>query len=531
MPGGAWLPLQVPGLPGDEDLRIREQHGVQAEALPFRGEIDGGLQVMQVLHGDACFAAGIRDPVAHVYSRGYFPALAERDLVKRRYHVLLPSVVEIDGVGGEFPVAELHGDLVLGEPEARVKCNLAGSVAVPLRLMSPFTTQAPVVITCNRRLSPFLEQEVRALGFVPEEVFLTGVKLKASIDECIRLNLSLRCASQVLYSLQEFRAPDGDALYAALRSFPWERYLPAGGYFSVTSNVRNETINNNLFANLRVKDAVVDRLREIRGERPETGADLRGAVIHLHWTDDVAQVFLDTSGNSLGRHGYRRFPGRAPMLEALAAATILATRWDRESPFINPMCGSGTLAIEAALIATDTAPGVFRNDYSFMHLIGYDETVFERERGKLEQAIRERVPGLRIIATDYDKTVLEMARKNARAAGVDDLIEFRLCDFRDTEVPAGGRGVMMVNPEYGERLGEESALEQTYGQIGDFMKNKCGGYWGYVFTGNLELAKHIGLKAKRRIEFYNSKLDARLLEYELYEGSRKRAPEPGRRDD
>jgi putative N6-adenine-specific DNA methylase len=131
------------------------------------------------------------------------------------------------------------------------------------------------------------------------------------------------------------------------------------------------------------------------------------------------------------------------------------------------------------------------------------------------------VPGLRIIATDYSKVAIEAARKNAHAAGVADLIEFAVCDFAETEVPPGGRGVMMVNPEYGERLGDIAELEQTYARIGDFMKKRCGGYWGYVFTGNMELAKHIGLKAKRRMEFYTSKIDSRLLEYELYEGSRK----------
>jgi putative N6-adenine-specific DNA methylase len=389
--------------------------------------------------------------------------------------------------------------------------------------MSVFTTPAPVIITCNSRLAPSLERETRELGFVPEEVFQTGLRLQASVNDCIRLNLSLRCASQVLYFLEEFRAPDADALHAALRRFNWEDYLPEGGYFSVTSNVRNETITNGMFANLRVKDAVVDRLRELRGARPDTGSELRGTVIHLHWTDDVARVYLDTSGSSLARHGYRKIPGRAPMLEALAAGTILATRWDRQSPFINPMCGSGTLAIEAALLATRTPPGLFRNDFAFMHISGYDADVYETERGQVERGSLDAVPGLRIIATDIDPTAIENARKNARAAGVADLIEFAVCDFRETEVPVGGRGVMMVNPEYGERLGDITELELTYKQIGDFMKSSCGGYWGYVFTGNLELAKHIGLKAKRRIEFYNSKLDARLFEYELYEGSR-RAP-------
>jgi putative N6-adenine-specific DNA methylase len=387
--------------------------------------------------------------------------------------------------------------------------------------MSFFTTQAPIIVTCNRRLSPYVAKEIEALGFLPEEVFATGIRLNGTLNDCIRLNLSLRCASQVLYRLDAFNAINAEELYKVLHDYPWEKLLADDGYFSVTSNVFNDTINNNLFANLRVKDAIVDRLRAIRGIRPSTGAELSGAVIHLHWKGDEAQIFIDSSGNSLGRHGYRKLPGRAPMLEALAAATIMATRWDGSSPFINPMCGSGTLAIEAALIATNTVPGVFRTDYSFMHIKGYDEEVYLQEQGRIEQAIKEGIQGLRIIATDYSAIAVENARKNARAAGVDDLIEFSVCDFRETEVPVGGRGVMMINPEYGERLGDVSELEDTYKGIGDFMKSRCGGYWGYVFTGNMELAKHIGLKAKRRVEFYTSKIDARLFEYELYEGSRR----------
>jgi putative N6-adenine-specific DNA methylase len=159
-------------------------------------------------------------------------------------------------------------------------------------------------------------------------------------------------------------------------------------------------------------------------------------------------------------------------------------------------------------------------NYAFMHLRGYDEDVYLREMQLLDEQIVE-VPGLQIIATDYSDIAIANARKNAVAAGVADLIEFAVCDFADTQVPQGGTGVMMVNPEYGERLGDITELEATYGRIGDFMKQQCRGYYGYVFTGNMDLAKKIGLKAKRRIEFYNSKIDCRLLEYELYEGSRK----------
>lgn len=386
--------------------------------------------------------------------------------------------------------------------------------------MSLYTTKSPVTITCHKRLAPYLEQEVKELGFEVEETFITGVHLFATMNECIKLNLNLRCGSQVLYSLKQFTAENADDIYNNAVKLPWEEVLPEDGYFSITSNVMNDTINNSMFANLRVKDAIVDRMREKTGKRPSTGAELSGAVIHLFWKNDHAELFLDTSGDSLARHGYRKIPGRAPMLEALAASTILASQWDRKSPFVNPMCGSGTLAIEAALIATNTRPGLFRTNYAFMHLIGYDEEVYAKEMDILDEQIQD-VPGLKIIASDYSDVAIANARKNAIAAGVVKMIEFQKCDFADTTVPEGEKGVMFVNPEYGDRLGEETELEETYGRIGDFMKQKCKGYYGYVFTGNLDLAKKIGLKAKRRIEFYNSTIDCRLLEYELYEGTRK----------
>lgn len=387
--------------------------------------------------------------------------------------------------------------------------------------MLSFETKGAVTITCNKRLAPYLEQEVRELGFDIDNAFITGVKITASLNDCIRLNLSLRCGSQVLYSIKQFKAGDPDVVYKAVKAYAWEKLLPEDGYFSVTSNVFNDTINNNMFANLRVKDAIVDRLQEQTGKRPNSGAELSGAVIHLHWKGEDAEIFIDTSGASIARHGYRKIPGRAPMLEALAAATILAGKWDRKSPFINPMCGSGTLAIEAALIATNTRPGVFRTNYGFMHIQGYNEDFYLDERGRLENQIIDDVPGLRIIATDYDKQAIINAQKNAKAAGVADIIEFNRCDFAETHVPQQKNGVVYLNPEYGERLGELQELEETYKRIGDFMKQQCKGYTGYIFTGNTDLGKRIGLKASRRIEFYNSKIDCRLLEYELYDGTKR----------
>jgi len=387
--------------------------------------------------------------------------------------------------------------------------------------MQVFHTESKIVITCNKRLSPYLQKEVEELGFKPVRVFQTGVELLGTVTDCIALNLNLRCASQVLYLLKSFKADDPQELYDNLVEIEWEKLIDFSGYFSVSSNVNNEHIRTPLFANVKVKDAIADRIKAQKGLRPNSGPEENKTLVHLYWQDSDADIFMDTSGETLAKHGYRKIPGKAPMLEALAASTIMATNWDQKSTFINPMCGSGTLAIEAALLATDKCPGLFRMNYGFMHIMGYDETVFFAERRKLKDKAKKET-GFKIIATDLSEDAVDIAQKNAKTAGVEHLIDFSVCDFADTPVPEEA-GIVMFNPEYGERLGVHTKLEMTYKRVGDFMKSKCKGYRGYIFTGNPDLAKKIGLQAKRKIEFYNGKLDCRLLEYELYEGS-KRAP-------
>lgn len=385
-------------------------------------------------------------------------------------------------------------------------------------MIEVFNTASKVILTCNRRLSPYLEQEVVDLGFKIVRSFNTGLELHASVNDCIKLNLHLRTASQVLYELKSFRARNPEELYNNLVDIAWEDLIPFDSYFTVTSNVHNETITTPLFANVKVKDAIVDRIKAKKGLRPDSGPDSHKCVVHLHWIDERAEIFLDTSGETLAKHSYRKHPGKAPMLEALASSTIFATGWDKKTPFINPMCGSGTLAIEAALIAQNRKPGLQRMNYSFMHFIGYNEEVFFEERRILKEVTdKKNLPV--IIASDISAEAVEIARLNARTAGVEHIIQFEVCDFEKTTVPEEN-GVIMFNPEYGERLGVHNTLEATYKRIGDFMKQKCKGYRGYIFTGNPDLAKKIGLRASRRIEFFNGKLDCRLLQYELYEGSK-----------
>jgi len=316
-----------------------------------------------------------------------------------------------------------------------------------------------------------------------------------------------------------------DELYRELVGYPWESLLLNDGYFSVTSNVDHPSVNNNLYVNVKVKDAIVDRMTRQTGHRPDSGSELRGAVFYVFWKNDRAEIFLDTSGETLSKHGYRKIPGKAPMLEGLAAATIMATKWDKKSPFINPMCGSGTLAIEAVLLATNRRPGLFRDNYSFMHFIGYEKNVYEEELTLIRQLVIE-APDLIVIASDISEDAIEIAKANAGNAGVRELIRFKQCDFAETFIHEEKPGVIYFNPEYGERLGDITELELTYARIGDFMKKKCQGYTGYIFTGNLELAKKVGLKASRRIEFYTARLDCRLFEYELYGGTRREPKQP-----
>ncbi len=335
--------------------------------------------------------------------------------------------------------------------------------------------------------------------------------------DCMQLNLRLRCANRVLFLIESFTAVHPDRLYKQVKKLTWESWIDPKGYISISSFVNNDYIRDNRFANLRVKDAIVDRMQSETGQRPDSGPELDATVIFLHWIENKCSLYFDTSGETISKHGYRKYPHKAPLHESLAASIIRATQWDGKGAFINPMCGSGTLAIEAALMHYDIYPEIWRKNFSFMHINPYDY----KEWALLKNEYSPKIPGkptVKIIATDISGRALDAARNNARAAGVDHLIEFHKCSFERTIIPLG-EGIVILNPEYGQRMGEEDSLEEVYGEIGDYFKQKCAGKTGYIFTGNLNLAKKVGLKASRRFEFMNAKLDCRLLKYELYSGS------------
>jgi 23S rRNA G2445 N2-methylase RlmL len=377
--------------------------------------------------------------------------------------------------------------------------------------------KANIFVICAPEISSILHREIKALGFSNTTEHRLGVQLSGTFADTMYLNLHLRTANKVLFEISKFYAATPDQMYQKATLLPWEDEIDIDGYFNIDSYVKNDFIADSRYANLKLKDAIVDRFARKKGRRPNSGPEKDKIRIYMHWRETECILYYDTSGGVIAKHGYRKIPGTAPMLESLAAAVIMTTSWDKKETFVNPMCGSGTLAIEAALLATNTPPGLFRTNFGFMHLTSFDEdkwqTMITEARSHIQDC--EAI----ILASDLSAEAIEISKTNARDAGMEEHISFEINDYRDIKVPEGP-GVVILNPAYGERLGEVDELRTTYGEICYFFKQKCKGYFGYIFTGNRDLAKVVGLRTKRKIEFMNAQIDCRLLEYELYSGTK-----------
>ena len=366
----------------------------------------------------------------------------------------------------------------------------------------------PIVLSCANCLAPWVKREVCELGYKIIDEADNIVVVKGAMRDVLRLNLRLRTAHRVLVPLLRARCRHIRELYSLVASIDWENLIETESYFSVFSVVNNDTIRDTRLPSLVTKDAIVDRIRDRCGSRPDSGSDYdRGAAVFLHWERDRMIIYLDTSGAPLCKRGYRKIPGSAPMQETLAAACIDALHWDRKTPFISPMCGSGTPAIEAALAAMNRAPGSLRAHFGFMSIKGY-KLMIEGEKAPrvaprqrfgatpeqiwkemlLEAQEQEKTEGLPpIIATDISPEAIENAKTNAYIAGVSKYIQFKACDFGDTPIPPSqtsepfvsfsitgkegykARGCVFFNPEYGIRLGDPAELAPIYERIGTFM--------------------------------------------------------------
>jgi putative N6-adenine-specific DNA methylase len=366
--------------------------------------------------------------------------------------------------------------------------------------------------TCGRGIEPVLAEELHGLGAVDIRPGRGGVHFAGDRALLYQANLWLRTAIRVLQPILEVTVASPDELYQAVRGIDWSRYLTPEHTLAVDCNVRDSHITHSKYAALRTKDAICDQFVERCGRRPSVDVDQPMVGLNLHVYRDEAVLSLDSSGESLHKRGYRPILTKAPLNEALAAAIILLTRWNGDVPLADPLCGSGTLPIEAAWLALRRPPGLTRKRFGFQGWMDYDVGLWAALRDEARRGVGKRLTAP-ILGSDVRSDAVAFATKNARAAGIGHLLQFEVRDVRDFQPPDGPAGVIVCNPPYGERIGEEKELRGLYRLIGEVLRQRCRGWRVFLFSGNARLAREVGLTPAAETPLFNGKIPCRLLEY------------------
>ena len=374
-----------------------------------------------------------------------------------------------------------------------------------------------ILIKTYAGLEEILAQEVRELGGGDATTITRGVTCTGDWGFVYKLNLGLRTGLRVLVEIKSFAFKDNKQFYDELFQINWTDFFEVKKTFRIDSFLNSEMFNNSMFVSQLAKDAIVDRFRKNLGERPFVDSRMADVFINLYIRDNHATVYLDTSGESLHKRGYRQEQVKAPLSEVMAAGIILLSGWSHHFPLIDPMCGSGTFSIEAALIANKIPPGIFRKGFSFENLKIFDKDLFDTILNSLTSRIQNN--SISIKASDRSNRAVSLAKANAEIAGVFEDIDFKVADFSNTAVQDKKTFVFM-NPPYGERMNEDD-LEALYGMIGSTLKHKFSGSEAWLFTSNLEGIKFVGLRHSKKLKLFNGPLECYLLKYELYQGSRK----------
>jgi 23S rRNA (guanine2445-N2)-methyltransferase len=355
-------------------------------------------------------------------------------------------------------------------------------------------------------------EELRGLGARDVAAGRGGVHFAGTKRTLYLTNLWLRTAIRVLRPIAEFAAPSPEELYDAVRAIDWSRYLTPEHTLAVDCNVRDSQITHSHYAALRVKDAIVDQFMDRHGRRPSVDVDEPMVKLNLHVHADQAVLSLDSSGESLHKRGYRPIQTKAPLNEALAAGLVLLTGFRGDSPFVDPLCGSGTLCIEAAWIALDRPPGLTRRRFGFMGWLDFDVELWTTLRDEARRGVKRKLPHP-VLGSDLRRDAVDFARTNARAAGIGHLVRFDVHDVRGLQLPPGPPGILLCNPPYGERLGEEKDLRGLYQILGDMIRDRASGWKAFIFTGNPRLARHLGLTPTTRLHLYNGSIPCQLLAF------------------
>ena len=380
--------------------------------------------------------------------------------------------------------------------------------------------------TAPRGVEPLLAGELEALPAREVQTARAGVSFRGTIEVAYRACLWSRVASRILMPVARFPAATPDELYAGARGIEWAQHLAADGSLAVDCQTAQSKVDHSHFAALKVKDAIVDRLRDECGMRPSVDVRRPDLRVNLYLFRDEAQLSLDLAGDSLHRRGYRVRGGEAPLKENLAAAILQRAGWPalaaEGAGLVDVMCGSGTLCIEAAMMAADTAPGLGREYFGFMGWKGFDPGVWRRliaEATERSEAGRRDMPP--ITGFDVDRAAVRLARNNAQKAGFGGRVQIVEGELADVSPPEHGKpdaGLVVANPPYGERLGIEQEIEPLYGRLGKLLKNRFGGWSAAMFTGNPKLAGALRLRPRRSYSLFNGPLKCRLLCFEIDRG-------------
>jgi len=366
-------------------------------------------------------------------------------------------------------------------------------------------------------LEEVLSKELANIGAVNIVIQKRAVSFFGSQKLLYKANLSLRTCLRILKPIHKFNAINEDQLYRNIQKYDWTNLISVDDTFAIDSVVHSEYFKHSKYAALKVKDAIVDQIRHTKGERPNIDVKNPTFRIILHIDSNVVTLSLDSSGDSLHRRGYRLDGEQAPLNEVLAAGMILLSGWEGESNFIDPMCGSGTLVIEAATLTKNISPNLKRKKFGFMNWDSFDQKLYNEV--KQELTTNQKDFEFKIIGSDKSIRAIDSAKKNAERAEVLDMISFEQNDFEQLEHNLD-TGIIITNPPYGERL-KQTNINDFYKKLGDTLKNNFSGFDAWIFSANKEALKNIGLRTSRRLALYNGSLECKFHCYQLYKGSKK----------
>jgi putative N6-adenine-specific DNA methylase len=373
-----------------------------------------------------------------------------------------------------------------------------------------------MVATTLEGLENVLANELRVIGGNDIRTGKRAVYFSADTDLIYKANLRLRTALRILKPLKKFKAENEEELYDGIASINWTEIFDVEKSFAIKTAVSGSYFTHSHFAALKCKDAIVDQFREKQNERPSIETREPDLVFHVKIHRDQVTVSLDSSGVPLNKRGYRQAGAMAPLNECLAAGMLLIAGFEGKRNFVDGMCGSGTICIEAALIANKIAPGLLREDFAFMHWKDFDAELYEIIHNATVNRIKD--SGLRIMGYDRNMASIKLARKAAEAAGVDEAINFRITDFFDEEPPPAP-GILVMNPPYGERIKIQD-IELMYSEIGDKFKQSYPGYQAWLLSGHEEAMKSVGLRTFDTHHLINGKIECRYSGYRIYSGKK-----------